>query len=54
MWENEKMLIASNFSFSHNVFQMLLSWDCSKSGLCGKELTGIVTFSQHVFYPMEN
>ena len=33
-----KMLVTSIFSFSHNVFKRILSWGCSKSGLCGTEL----------------
>ena len=34
------MLVFSIFSFSHNVFKKILSWDREKSGLCGKELNG--------------
>ena len=33
LWEKEKMLVTSIFSFSHNVLKSLLL-----SGLCGKEL----------------
>ena len=41
LWEKEKMLVISIFSFSHNVlhvFKMLLSQGYKKSGLCGKDL----------------
>ena len=38
LWEKEKMLVASIFSFSLNVFKRLLSLGRYKLGLCGKEL----------------
>ena len=37
-WENEKMLVISIFSFSHNVFKRHLFRGRLKSGLCDKEL----------------
>ena len=37
LWENEKMLVTSIFSFSHSVFKSPY-WGCYKSGLCGWEL----------------
>ena len=39
MWEKEKMLVTSIFSFSHIVFQSLLCSGRLKSRLFGKELT---------------
>ena len=39
----------SIFSFSHNVFKSFLFSRCSKSGLCGKGLTG---YKQHEFNPL--
>ena len=38
-----KMLVASNFSFSHNVFKsfFFFSQGCKRSGLCGKGLKGV-------------
>ena len=38
MWEKEKMLVTSIFSFSHNIVKRLLSQGRQKSGLCGEEL----------------
>ena len=38
MSEKEKMLVASIFSFSHNVFKSLLSQDRKNQELFGKEL----------------
>ena len=45
MWKKEKMLVASIFSFSNNVFKRLLSQGHEKSGLCGKELMHMQKFS---------
>ena len=39
LWEKEKMLVTSIFSFSHNVFKRVFTQGSQKSGLCGKELT---------------
>ena len=36
LWQKEKMLITTMFSFHHKVFKRLLSKDCLKSGLFGK------------------
>ena len=41
MWEKEKLLVTSNFSFSHSVFNRLLLQTRKSQGLLGKELTGI-------------
>ena len=38
LWEKEKMLVTSIFSFSHNVFKSLFLQGRYKSGLCVKEL----------------
>ena len=37
-WEKEKLLITSNFSFSHNVFKCLGLQTRNKQGLFGKGL----------------
>ena len=34
-WEKEKLLITSNFSFSHGVFKRLVTQGCQKVSLCG-------------------
>ena len=39
MWEKEKMLVTSIFSFSYNVFKGLPFEGRKKLGLCGKELS---------------
>ena len=39
MWEKEKLLITSNFSFSHSVFKRLILQTRKNQGLFGKGLT---------------
>ena len=46
MWEKEKLLITSNFSFSHSVFKRLVLQTRKNQGLFGKGLTDI----QNVLY----
>ena len=38
LWEKEKLLVTSNFSFSHSVFKILLLQTHKKQGLFGKGL----------------
>ena len=38
-WEKEKLLVTSNFSFSHSVFKRLVSLRHQKVSLCGNGLT---------------
>ena len=38
LWEKEKLLVTSNFSFSHNVFKRRLLQTCNNQGLFGKGL----------------
>ena len=38
LWEKEKLLLTSNFSFSHGVFKRLLLQTRKNQGLFGKEL----------------
>ena len=48
LWEKEKLLITSNFSFFHSVFKRLISQGCQKVLLCGNGLTHyhtILTFN---------
>ena len=45
-WEKEKLLVTSNFSFSHSVFKRLVSQGRQKVSLCGnglKEINSCVT-----------
>ena len=37
-WKKEKLLVMSNFSFSHRAFKRLVLQICKKQGLFGKEL----------------
>ena len=37
-WEKEKLLVMSNFSFSHSVFKRLVSKGHQKVSLCGNGL----------------
>ena len=39
LWEKEKLLITSNFSFSHIVFKRPVSQGRQKVSLCGNGLT---------------
>ena len=39
LWEKEKLLVTSNFSFSHSVFKRLVQKTRKKQGLFGKGLT---------------
>ena len=38
LWEKEKLLVTSNFSFSHSVFKRLVMQICENQGLFGKGL----------------
>ena len=38
MWEEEKLLVTSNFSFFHSVFKRLVLQTCKNQGLFGKGL----------------
>ena len=38
LWEKEKLLVTSNFSFSHGVFKRLVLQTCKNQGLFGKRL----------------
>ena len=40
LWEKEKLLVTSNFSFSHSVFKRLVSQRRLKVSLCGNGLKG--------------
>ena len=37
-WEKDKLLVMSNFSFSHSVFKRLVLQTCNNQGLFGKGL----------------
>ena len=41
LWEKEKLLFTSNFSFSHSVFRNLVSQGRQKVPLCGNGLNSI-------------
>ena len=43
LWENEKSLDTSNFSFSHSVFKMFVLQTRKNKGLFGKELSGCLS-----------
>ena len=40
LWVKEKLMVTSNFSFSHNVFKRLVLQTCKNQGFLGKGLTG--------------
>ena len=52
LWEKEKLLITSNFSFSHSVFKRLVSQGRQKVSLCGNGLSAY-TLYRH-FNPFPN
>ena len=39
----EKLLVTSNFSFSHSVYKRLVSKGCQNMSLCGNALTRAIT-----------
>ena len=39
LWEKKKLLVTSNFSFSHSVFKRLVSQGRQKVSLCGNGLS---------------
>ena len=41
MWEKEKLLVTSNFSFSHSVFKRLVLQTRKNQGLFGKGLNNL-------------
>ena len=43
LWEKEKMMVTSIFSFSHFVFKGFFTKGWLKSGFCGKEFIHILT-----------
>ena len=45
LWENEKLLVTSNFSFSHRVFKRLAPQARRNNGLFGKGLRVHSTFA---------
>ena len=55
LWEKEKLLVTSNFSFSHSVFKRLVSQGRQKVSLCENGLTlsqtspGFYVFAEEVF-----
>ena len=54
LWVKEKMLVISIFSFSQNVFPIIMYQGCSKTGLCDKELMTFETkpFGNHEEIPL--
>ena len=48
-WEKEKLLVASNFSFSHNVFKRLVLQTHKNQGLFGKGLN----FTQNIKFAFQ-
>ena len=50
MWEKEKLLVTSNFSFSHSVFKRLVSQGHKKVSLCGNGLN-LITYKLNYIIP---
>ena len=55
LWEKEKLLVTSNFSFSHSVFKIVVSKGRQKGSLCGNWLIHTVypVFRDHPMEVME-
>ena len=51
LWEKEKLLVTSNFSFSHSVFKRLVLQTRKNQGLFGKEL---IKFFFCIFHTLLN
>ena len=49
-WEKEKLLVTSNFSFSHSVFKRLVQQTCKSQGLFGKGLKVALQILGRKFY----
>ena len=47
LWAKEKLLVTSNFSFSHSVFKRLVSQGRQKVSLCGNGLILVNYFADH-------
>ena len=45
LWEKEKLLVTSNFSFFHSVFKRLELQTCKNQGLFGKGLNKLTVQS---------
>ena len=52
LWEKEKLLVTSNFSFTHSVFKRLVLQTCKNQGLFEKGLT--VNTKSRVLKAFEN
>ena len=44
LWEKEKLLVTSNFSFSSSVFKRLVLQTRKNQGLFGKGLKGVIVW----------
>ena len=44
LWEKEKLLVTSNFSFTHSVFKRLVSQGRQKVSLCGNGLSVFILY----------
>ena len=49
LWEKEKLLVTSNFSFSHSVFRRLVSQGRQKVSLCWNGLTYALVIIRIIF-----
>ena len=54
MWEKEKLLDTSNFSFSHSVFKRLVSQGRQKVSLCGNGLMEILDWLERKMFTDDN
>ena len=48
LWEKEKLLVLSNFSFSRSVFKRLILQTRKNQGMCGKGLSCMIALPCHL------
>ena len=53
LWKKEKLLVTSNFSFSHGVFKRLLLQTHENQGLFGKWLMINYFFASRIGFPLD-
>ena len=52
LWQKEKLLALSNFSFWNNVFKIRLLWSLQKASICGNGLKG-TSLSERTYFGMK-
>ena len=53
LWEKEKLLVTSNFSFSHSVFKIVVLQTRKNQGLLGKGLNGKLDIDKTIEFSLK-